>query len=234
MFQIRLDGDVHDVAVDYSDYAEYDEALLDAVPLYFKMQCPDEADPRVLPGGFGPRSRQIYWYLKRLRGLRAKRAFKFDVYGRFGADRAEDVRSRAVAMLAAQDRFAYEGGLKLRAYPSYLRDIAGARVCIDLPGNGPLCFRRFDYLAVGSCVIGPRPPVRFPEEPADRREVVYCRDDLSDLVDLCEIYLADHSAREMIAANARAHFDRFLHPRQLGAYYIRTALSTIGGLPRDE
>lgn len=229
MFQVRVEDDVHDVVLDYSDYPEYDEELLDAVPLYFKMQCPVDADARVLPGGFGPRSRQIYWYLRRLRRLRARAAFKFDVHGRFGADRAEDVRSRAVAMLSSQDRFAYEGGLKLHAYPSYLRDIARARVCIDLPGNGALCFRRFDYLAVGSCVIGPRPPVRLPVDPVDRRDVVYTRDDLSDLVDLCADYLADHSGREMLAANARAYFDRFLHPRQLGAYYIRTALNRIYG-----
>jgi hypothetical protein len=226
-FRVRVDGEAHDVVLDYSDYPEYDEALLDAVPLYFKMQCPVGADARVLPGGFGPRSCQIYRYLRRLRQIRASRRFKFDVYGRFGSDRARDIRGRAVTMLTAQDRFAYEGGLELRAYPSYLREIAQARVCIDLPGNGALCFRQFDYLAVGSCVIGPRPPVRFPVELTDGREIVYACNDLSDLVKLCERYLDDDAAREAIAANARAYFDRFLHPRQLAAYYLQTALRQL-------
>jgi hypothetical protein len=234
VFRVKIDGDLHDVALDYSDYPEYDQVLLDTVPLYLKMQCPIGADARVLPGGFGPRSRQIYRYLKRLRRIRAKADFKFDVYGRFGADRAQRIRSQAVAMLSSQHRIAYEGGLKLRAYPSYLREIAYARLCLDLPGNGALCFRRFDYLSVGSCVIGPRPMARLPVAPIDSQDVVYCSDDLSDLVDLCEHYIADHAAREAIAANARAYFDRFLHPRQLGAYYLRTALRALGAPQREE
>lgn len=226
--QIKFDDAIHDVILDYWDFPVYDPALLDRVSLYFKMQCPPDADERIIPGGFLPRSEQIYHYLRRLRRIRARCDFAFDAYGRFGLSFAVAVRRQAMSMLAAQSRFSYDGGARLVAYPSYLKEIARARVCVDLPGNGFLCFRQMDYLAVGSCVVGPKPPVTFPVPPRDRHEIVYTKDDLSDLVELCERYVIDDAARELLAANARAYFDRYLHRDQLAAYYLHTALRRLG------
>jgi hypothetical protein len=231
--QIKLDDTVHDVILDYWDFPHYDPELLDRVSLYFKMQCPPDADARVIPGGFVPRSEQLYRYLRRLRRTRARADFEYHAYGRFGLSFATTVRSRAISMLAAQDRFRYEGGAKLIAYPSYLREIARSRVCVDLPGNGFLCFRQLDYLAVGSCVIGPKPRVVYPVPPVDRREVVYAREDLSDLIELCERYVFDDAARERVAANARAYFDRYLHRDQLAAYYLYTAVRRLASHDRE-
>ena len=225
--KVDVDGETHDVIIDYSDYPDYDSGLLDSAAAYFKMQCPLGAHPRVLPGGFGPASERIYRYLPRLRSLRDQRAFAYDVYGRFSIGYATETRRKAIELLRSQDRFAYEGGAKVISYPGYLKEIARARICIDLPGNGAICFRQVDYLAVGACVIGPKPAIALPVDLRDGEEIVYTEPDLSDLVHLCEQYLGDERERERIAANARAYFDRCLDRNQLGAYYLNTMLSAL-------
>ncbi len=225
--KVELDGALHDVIIDYSDYPDFDSELLDRAAVYFKMQCPLDAPPRAVPGGFVPASQQIYRYLPRLRTLRDQRAFAYDVFGRFSIGYATDTRGKAMALLNGQDRFPFEGGTKMISYPGYLKEIAKARICIDLPGNGAICFRQIDYLAIGACVIGPKPPVALPMELRDGEEIVYTKADLSDLVQRCEQYLGDDSKRERIAANARAYFDRCLDRNQLGAYYLNTMLSAL-------
>lgn len=46
------------------------------------------------------------------------------------------------------------------------------------------------------------------------------RDDLSDLGDVCARLVRDTGEQERLARGARDYFDRYLHRRQLGAYYL--------------
>ena len=62
---------------------------------------------------------------------------------------------------SSRGTFSYQGGLEMVRYSRYLAAAAQAKVGIDLPGLGDLCFRLIDYLAIGSCVIGPRPSTRL-------------------------------------------------------------------------
>lgn len=225
--KVELDGVPHDVIIDYSDYPDCDAQLLERAALYFKMQRPPNADPRAVPGGYVTASERIYRFLPRLRALRDRRALTYDVYGRFSIGYATETRRKAIALLSDQTRFSYEGGAKTISYPGYLKEIARARICIDLPGNGALCFRQIDYLAIGACVIGPKPGVALPVELRDGEEIVYTKPDLSDLVERCEQYLRDDGERERIAANARTYFDRCLDRDQLGAYYLTTMFSAL-------
>ena len=227
VIRVALDGEPHDVVIDYSDYPDVNADAVDAVPLYFKMQFVPGADPRLVPGGFPPNHNRLYAYLPRLRALRDRRRFVYDAYGRFGAGYATEVRRRAVQILREQTRVSYEGGLQPVRYGEYLREVARSKVCIDLPGNGDFCFRLVEYLAVGACVIGPRPRTQFHVPLVHGEHVVHGEEDMSDLVDLCERYVQDDEARERIAANARMYFDRYLHPRQLGCWYLQNALGAL-------
>jgi hypothetical protein len=226
--RLVVDGVEHEVVVDYSDYPVVNDRARAATSLYFKMQWLPSADERVVPGGFPPCYERIYDYVGHLRRRRAQARFEYDVFGRFGAGYAQDVRGRAVAMLSGQTRFHYEGGMKPVGYGEYLREVARSRVCIDLPGNGPFCFRLIDYLAVGACVVAPRPPTELHVPLVDREHIVYASEDLSDLVDLCERYVEDDEERERIARNAGDFFDRNLDRGQIAGYYLRTALDRLG------
>src|SRR5690606_4568761 len=133
------------------DSVSLDPARAREVAVYFKLQHRKGGYgiDNVVPGGYVPASSEIYGYLPYLRALRDRRRFRQDVAGRFGLQAAADVRRRAMGALAAQTRLSYGGGAKLR-YSRSLVEIATSRVCVDLPGNGPLCFRLVDYLAVGA------------------------------------------------------------------------------------
>jgi hypothetical protein len=228
VMQVAVDGAPHDVVIDYSDYPEVNVEAADATELYFKMQFVPGSDGRVVPGGFTPWHDRIYRYLPHLRRLRDRRRFEHEVYGRFGSSWAADVRARAVRILTEQNRVSYEGGLAPVRYAEYLREVARSRVCIDLPGNGDFCFRLVEYLAVGSCVIGPRPRTALHVPLVSGEHVVHAADDLSDLLDLCERYVEDDETRERIATNARSYFDRYLDRRQLAGWYLRNALDRFG------
>jgi hypothetical protein len=226
MIQMRLHGKSHDVAIDYADRSEIDRECRRVCALYFKMQFLRGGyhDEGIVPGGFPASASTLYAYLSRLRRLRAQQRFTSDVYGRFSRRYAIDTRSKAVALLSDQKIFRYEGGLEVIRYSRYLTDVARARICIDLPGNGDFCFRLIDYLAIGSCVIGPRHSTALHAPLTDRANIIYCADDLSDLVPLCAEYLERGDAREQIAQAARLHFDKYLEPRQWAAYYLYTLL----------
>jgi len=231
IFQFVREGQSHDVAIDYSDYLEINEDSASRCPVYFKMQHLRGGYDRgnVLPGGYVCDSRKIYPHLARLRRLRDRRQFEFDVCGRFSTEFARETRRRAVDLLSNQSYFRYEGGLKKVKYLAFLKEVARARVCIDLPGEGDFCFRLMNYMAVGACIVGPRPRTTLQAPLIDRVHIAYTKDDLSDLVDVCRYYLEHESEREEMCLNSRRFFDEYLHKDNLSAYYLRSCLDRLPG-----
>ena len=229
IFQLVRRGRAHDVALDYSDYPEVNEECAARCPVYFKMQHLREGYDlaNVLPGGFAPGGRKLYLHLARLRRLRDRREFDFEVYGRFSTEFAGPTRRRAVEILSSQATFRFEGGLKKVKYLEFLREVTRSKVCIDLPGEGDFCFRLVNYLAVGACVVGPRPRNVLNAPLVEGVHVAYTKDDLSDLVEVCGRYLEDEEAREAMCRASRDFFDRNLHMDSLASYYLRSCLDRL-------
>jgi hypothetical protein len=217
------------VAVDYYDLPVVNEDCLKHVSLYFKMQHRRSGydDPKVLPGGYVAGKRSLYDYYCRLRELRQS-APQFDVYGRFGMRFSAEIRSRAVAILHNERRFEFTGGTSLALYMQSLREAARARVCIDMPGNGPFCYRLVEYLATGCCIVAPPHGGIMHAELRDREHIVYCRPDLADLADICAYYVDDNDARRRIELNAARFFDDHLYPTRLASYYLQTLTERLG------
>jgi hypothetical protein len=217
------------VAIDYYDYAFVNEQCLSEVAVYFKMQYQRGGydDPRVIPGGYVASNSSTYDHYCRLRAL-ARHGLKFDVYGRFGTKFSSELRRSAVQRLQRDSRFGYAGGTSLVSHSQSMREATRARVCVDLPGNGPLCHRLIDYLAIGACVVAPRHAAVLHAELRDREHIVYCREDLADLEDLCAQYVEDEQGRARIAAGAARFFDEHLNRPQLAAYYARALEQHIG------
>jgi hypothetical protein len=229
LFQFVTAGKTHDVAIDYSDYSSINEESARRCPLYFKMQHLREGYGlnNVVPGGYVPDSRKIYFHLSRLRKLRDRKEFAYDVYGRFSLDYAKEVRRKAVGILSDQQSFSFEGGLKKVDYLSFLREIARAKICIDLPGEGDICHRLINYMAIGACIVGPRHRTVLHVPFLDGQHIVYTKDDFSDLVELCKFYLENNEAREDMCANSRQYFDKYLHKDNLTAYYLRSCIDRL-------
>jgi hypothetical protein len=208
------------VNVEVSDYLDLNEAAYDHADLHFKMQYRLEGygeRDRLVAGGYLNNHPDIYAFLPRLRALRDQAPPLYDVHGRFGL--SFEVRRKALEILGASPAFRFLGGQTKVRYGSFLREIARARICIDLPGYGPIAFRLVDYLAIGSCVIGPPHAARLHVPLEDRVHVVYCKPDYSDLEELCVYYLRHDQERDALVRNSRRFFDTYLQRDQLAAYY---------------
>lgn len=235
MIELAVEGESrkgrpHKIAIDYSDYMDrVERAALDEAALYFKLQYLREGygSAKVVPGGYVNPAQDYYKYVGWLRSVKDRRPPRFDVYGRFGLRFAADTRRRAVEMLRAQDRFGYEGDVAIVRYSRSLEEAAQAKVCIDLPGNGDFCFRLIDYLGIGACIVAPRHRTLLHVPLEDRKHIVFAREDLSDLVELCQHYLTHDAEREAIVRQSREFFDRYLHRDQLAGYYLSQSLAAI-------
>lgn len=227
VIEVEVDGTGHSVAIDYFDGERLLDEVASGCDLVFKMQyrVGGYGHPHVVPGGYVPGRPYLPRYLGGLRHLRDTSRPRFEVYGRFGLSYAPEIRRRAVALLSEQGRFRYEGSLTLQPYSAYLREAALSRVCIDLPGNGDMCHRLIDYLAIGCCVVRPAARTTLPEPLADGVHIRYVREDLSDLVDACETLVRDPGAAARMGAAARAYFDHHLRVDALAGYYLDRCLS---------
>jgi hypothetical protein len=221
-------GRTHRVVIDHWDYIDRICApALDGATVYFKMQYLREGygNDRIVPGGYPVSLRESYLYLEKLRNYCDKKPKRYNVYGRFGLRFAVEKRKQALALLSDAGDIGFVGGTDFVRTSRYLRDMARSKIGIDLPGNGDFCFRLVDFLSIGVCVIGPKPRTELPEPLIDGEQIVYCKEDLSDLVPLCRHYLAHEEERARIARNAREYFDRYLHRDALARYYLSQFLT---------
>lgn len=230
VFQTVIDGKIRNIAIGYSDYLPIEEDCAKQCDLYFKMQYAKEGYDyaNVVPGGFVPDGKRLYFHLSKLRKLRDQNQYLYDVYGRFGLDYAREIREKAVSILNAQKSFQFEGGMKKVSYHEFLNEVAQSKICIDLPGLGDFCFRLMNYLSIGTCVIAYPHRTILHVPLIDRKHIVYVKEDFSDLVELCEYYLENDDEREEIARNAREFFDLYLHKDHLVKYYLKTCLERLG------
>lgn len=228
-FQFVVRGRAHDVAIDYSDYSDIIEENVRQCPVYFKMQHLREGygHANVLPGGYVSDGRKIYLHLPRLRKIRDRRDFAFDVSGRFSLEFAGETRRKAVEILSAQKDFRFAGGLTKVSYVEFLKEIARSRICIDLPGEGDFCHRLINYFAVGACVVAARHKNVLNAPLVDREHLAYAKDDFSDLVEICKFYLENEEAREEMCRKSRQFFEQNLHKDNLTRYYLRACLDRL-------
>lgn len=216
------------INVEVSDYLDLNESAYVEADLHFKMQYRLEgygSRDRLLPGGYLNNHPDIYAFLPHLRSLRDTAPSLYDVHGRFGL--SFEARRRALEILRTSRAFRFFGGQSKVRYGSFLREVARARICIDLPSYSPITFRLVDYLAIGACVIGPPHQSQLHVPLQDRVHLVYCKPDYSDLESLCSYYLQHPEERDALVTSSRAYFDSFLHRDQLAAYYLSACLRLL-------
>jgi hypothetical protein len=165
----------------------------------------------------------LYRYCAQWRDLRRDAPPRFDVYGRFGTEMAEQrVRRAAISALEHQGRFRFQGGAAAVWWGEYMEEICRARICVDLPGRDEFCYRLVEYLAAGSCIVGPELETEMPVPLMSGLHLKRSPRTLEGFVGACEELLHDPGRREAMSRAAMEYFDRYLAPDQLGAYYIQT------------
>lgn len=221
------------VAIDYYDFTFVNPECAAEVDMYFKLQYARGGYPEyanVRPGGYVTDKPFLYANWCRLRALRRQASPTADVFGRFGLSFSAQLREAAIELLQSEQRITYAGGTGFTYRSRFMREMAGARVCVDLPGQGPFCFRLVEGLATGCCIVAARHAAEMPVELVDGVEIVYCKEDLSDLCDLCVEYALDEEKRAPIEAAAARYFDDNLHPVRMAERYLRV----LGEQPRGQ
>jgi glycosyl transferase family 1 len=224
-----VDERPHTVALDYMDNAlAVNQEALDASDLYIKLQYAvgGYANPKIIPGGYPVTGLDYYRYYEPYRARYAHHR-RFDVLGRFGYAFQAELRRKAVDLLANAGDIDFVGSGRKVRYSRFLREAASARMCLDLPGNGPFTFRVGEFLGLGSCLIAPRYATSLPVPLEPNVHYVAVEHDLSDLLDACRHYLSHDEEREKIANAGREYFQRYLHCDQLAGYYVKSMLERL-------
>ena len=132
---------------------------------------------------------------------------KYDVS--FWAVESHQIRKDALDLL--QDKFdcrenGTERNQKFSKYKrkgdEYLKELARCKIVLNFRGGGWDTMRYWETPAIGRFMISQKPGIVIPNNYRDGKEVVFCKDDLSDLIGLSEYYLKNEDKREMIAKNA--------------------------------
>lgn len=129
--------------------------------------------------------------------------------------------SRAVAVekLKTVRDFARNRTVEFRG-EEFMRALAATKVCLGFWGAGDDTMRYWEIPCAGSFLLAqkPRPPI--PDNFIDRREAVFVRDDLSDLVELANHYCDHDDEREAIARAGREKFLKCHTTRARAKYFL--------------
>jgi hypothetical protein len=87
----------------------------------------------------------------------------------------------------------------------YLEELARSKISLSFRGGGWDTMRYWEIPAVGSFMMTQKPGIMIPHDFVHGEHVVYCREDMSDVVELCEYYLKNPDKREGLALAAHKH-----------------------------
>ncbi|MFQ5641272.1 MAG: glycosyltransferase [bacterium] len=158
-------------------------------------------------------------------------ALKYDVA--FWAVESHPIRSKALALL--EDRFDCKknGTVRNQIFSTYDRkgdryfqELARCKIALNFRGGGWDTLRYWEVPSVGRFLISQKPRIVIPNDFENHESIVFCRDDLSDLIDLCHYYLKHESKREAIARKAKDHLNAY-HTNIKRADYILAQINTL-------
>lgn len=205
-FELQLLGTAEPVVyLDASDSPRVKTEILTAGHRYWKtnlLKCDQRAyAERIKPLPYHPR-----WSLymvhpgpRRLLECPPERdievTFRCSLHGRVLRNRV-----RGLEILAKSRRFALDGP-EILPPPEYLEHLHRAKIGVSLFGIGIQCMRTYEILQAGGVAITEEgfDDLWMVDPPEDRKHLVLCRQDLSDLEPLVVRYLRDEEARRRIA-----------------------------------
>jgi len=157
---------------------------------------------------------------------------KYDVA--FWAVESHAIRSKALALIEDQFDCKENGTTRNQVFSKYdrkgdkyLQELARCKIALNFRGGGWDTLRYWEVPAVARFLISQKPQIVIPNNFKDHESIVFCNDDLSDLLEKCAYYLKHENKREAIAKKAREHISQY-HTDLKRAEYI---LDQIHALP---
>lgn len=157
--------------------------------------------------------------------------YKYDVS--FWAVESYPIRTEALKLLENKFDCIQNGTYRNQKFSKYkrkgdfyLQELSACKIVLNLRGGGWDTLRYWEVPAIGGFMITQKPGIVIPNNYEDNKHVVYCDDNLDDLVELCEYYLANDSKREEIARNAAAYTKAY-HTDTKRVEYIFNKISRL-------
>jgi len=132
---------------------------------------------------------------------------KYDVA--FWAVESHPIRTSVLSLIQEQFDCKENGSIKdqvMKKYKRkgdfYLQELARCKISLNFRGAGWDTLRYWEVPALGGFMISQKPGIVINNNFIDGEEIVYCKDDLSDLVDLCRYYLKNENERDRISKKA--------------------------------
>lgn len=140
--------------------------------------------------------------------------FKYDVA--FWAVESHPIRTKVLDMIESKFDCSNNGTVKnqvMKKYKRkgqfYLQELASCKIGLNFRGAGWDTLRYWEIPALGGFMISQRPKIMIENNFVHGEDIIYCKDDLSNLVELCEYYLEHDEERRRIARNAKNRTEQF-------------------------
>lgn len=151
---------------------------------------------------------------------------KYDVT--FWAVESHPIRTAALTLLETKFDCRSNGTVvnqRFRDYKRkgirYLEELAACKIVLNFRGAGWDTLRYWEAPSLGTFLISQEPMIEIPNNFRDGSEIVFCRADLSNLIDLCEYYLEHEDERERIAQNGARWLRQFHTSEARADYFLR-------------
>lgn len=109
---------------------------------------------------------------------------------------------------------------------NYLSELTNCKIILNFPGVGWDTQRYWEVPALGRFMISYKPQIKIPDNFIDGEQIIFCKDDLSDLIEKCEHYLVNEAAREKIASAGMEHLKKY-HTNISRAKYILNKIGIV-------
>ena len=140
--------------------------------------------------------------------------FKYDVS--FWAVESFPIRTEALKLLEDKFDCVKNGTYRNQKFSKYkrkgdfyLQELSACKIVLNLRGGGWDTLRYWEVPALGGFMITQKPGIVIPNNYEDNKHVIYCNDNLDNLIELCEYYLVNDSERVEIAKNATVHTKKY-------------------------
>lgn len=148
----------------------------------------------------------------------------------FWAVESDPVRSLALGLIENKFDCRENGTTKNQVFKKYkrkglfyLQELARCKIILNFRGVGWDTLRYWEVFALSRFMISQKPKIQIPHNFENQKEIIFCKDDCSDLVELCDFYLQNEAAREQIARAGYEKARRF-HTELARARYIQDTL----------
>ncbi len=130
----------------------------------------------------------------------------------FWAVESHEIRTKVLTMIENKFDCKSNGTILNQTFKNYdrkgdkyLQELSRAKITLNFRGVGWDTLRYWEVPAIGGFMISGKPKIVIPKNFVDGKHVVFCEDDLSDLIELCEYYVKHDDERETIAKQALSY-----------------------------